>query len=467
MSPTSALRTLALMLVLAATPRLSRAVEEVPFVLVHQGRLLNEFDQGAEGSHVLHVSLYGTDAGGPAAVWTEDFPIVIGTDGLYTIVLGGTGKALNPADFAGPRWLAARLDNLQTDFSPRLRIGSVASAIVAAEAAVARALACPGCVGTTHIAAGAVTNALVADGTLEVAKLKNLNGHVAGLNADLLDGFDASAFASAAIEPKVDTIAADTAALRIDTGTIKTDIGVLHTNVAGVKTDVAGVKTDVAGVKADVAAVKSAVDGVAAQVQLVKTDTGGQSAAITAVQTNLGANAGTRIDRLLARSDYSESCLDSWVAAAWGTVADATGYQGCMRDGRWHVALNVAAPATAGTLAQLTAFVDGGAQARVTVPTSYIRAFDCQRVELRDAGRLLCVGAHGSHPGDGGGAGGRFANDFHWIALMVDTSGKAWHSSHEYAATSGAPTGRGPTSDTWGGPWYLDNGSATRWWIRF
>ena len=72
--------------------------------------------------------------------------------------------SLTAADLNGQRWLAIRVGDSSEDLTPRLVVGATPFAIVAtraesaAEADKANDVVCAGCIGTTDLAALAVTN---------------------------------------------------------------------------------------------------------------------------------------------------------------------------------------------------------------------------------------------------------------------------------------------------------------------
>lgn len=105
--------------------------EEPSFVVYHQGRLLRADDQPATEIEKVRVSIFANEAT-DTAVWTEEYPIVVASNGLYAVALGDTKggrKAITPTDLAGERWISVTVG--AAELKPRVRLGSTPYALVA------------------------------------------------------------------------------------------------------------------------------------------------------------------------------------------------------------------------------------------------------------------------------------------------------------------------------------------------
>ncbi len=162
-----------------------RVAASVAPLLQYQGRLLDAptGDPVADGTHVMVFRIYNVETEG-AALWTEtkDVPV---ENGLFSTVLGDT-TALDQALFDNGQalWLGVKV-GADAEATPRQPLLPVAYALGLAPGAVID-----------------VDNADVADGALSPAKITGTawtgtnDGAGSGLNADLLDSQQASAFAS-------------------------------------------------------------------------------------------------------------------------------------------------------------------------------------------------------------------------------------------------------------------------------
>lgn len=210
------LATAALVLFVALGARAQNA----PPLLTHQGRLLEGNDQPVSGAVSMRFKLHklaAPDSNLNDPTWWESAEVTVQvSNGVYSVLLGhpssGTGPLPTDA-FAeeGERWLGVTIEG--TPLLPRQRIGSAPFAFHANHAAradVALDVACAteGCVGATELALGAVTTAhlagdldgaKLANGSIAFDKLEPLTAphKVTNLEADLLDGKEAAAFAAA------------------------------------------------------------------------------------------------------------------------------------------------------------------------------------------------------------------------------------------------------------------------------
>jgi hypothetical protein len=170
----------------------------VPLVVNHHGRLLDPEDKPLAGPVDLTISFYELsrpdDQGNDPLVWTETYDAVPMHDGAYALAIGDplAGGALALEDFppGEPRWMEIKVNG--DKLSPRLRVGSVPFALLAAHA----------------MTAGDADHADVADSLSAMGAGSNLD-------ADRLDGKDSAVFALAS---ELDAAEADIAALETDIG---------------------------------------------------------------------------------------------------------------------------------------------------------------------------------------------------------------------------------------------------------
>jgi hypothetical protein len=191
---------------------------DVPLVFSHHGRLLDPTDAPLAGPVELTVSFYELsredDQHNDPLVWSETYHAVPLYAGMYSLLIGdlGEGQALAADKFppGKPRWLELKVNGQA--LSPRMRVGSVPFALLAARALsadhadAAANLVCAGtCVSGAEIDGQAITADKIADGTITAAKIANGSitpakiaaGTGSGLDADTLDGKDSAAFALA------------------------------------------------------------------------------------------------------------------------------------------------------------------------------------------------------------------------------------------------------------------------------
>jgi hypothetical protein len=209
----------------SSTPRASQVAALAPdapppLVITYQGRLVNPStgEPKPDGSYTAMFELFNVDAGG-AAIWSEKQDIVV-SKGLFSVTLGNqAGNPIDPGLFDGyGRWLGVSIDP-DGPLSPRIRVASAPYAIwsnLAGNAANADRLggslpsafaAAAHSHDATNIVSGNLStdryhaiDDLSAEGFLGNASgdLAVNNGALqATLNADLLDGQQSSAFATA------------------------------------------------------------------------------------------------------------------------------------------------------------------------------------------------------------------------------------------------------------------------------
>jgi len=107
------------------------AFAQVPHLINYQGKLTDAQDNPVTGSHAIVFSIYQTATGG-AAVWTENYPSVAVTAGLFNVLLGSVTPLNLPFD--RDYYLGVKIGN-DAEMTPRKRIVSVATAFRAENAA--------------------------------------------------------------------------------------------------------------------------------------------------------------------------------------------------------------------------------------------------------------------------------------------------------------------------------------------
>ena len=98
-----------------------------PGTLTHQGRMLDAFGVGVNGSMELVFTLHTEPDGGPEAVWTEQDTVVL-QDGYYFTTLGD-GTPLGALDLTGTSYWLQLSEPDGPIFSPRTPLASVPSAL--------------------------------------------------------------------------------------------------------------------------------------------------------------------------------------------------------------------------------------------------------------------------------------------------------------------------------------------------
>ncbi len=174
-----------------------------PGLINFQGRLTDSGGTPVTTTATLTVRIFSTETGGTAE-WAETHPSVAVQEGIYNVLLGSVQSF--PADLFlnDGRWFEVEVNG--EILTPRQRMTSVAYALEADHAGsadeavtviangVTTTMIQDAAVENAKLASGAVTGAKIADGTITSAKI--VGGAGSGLNADLLDGFHSTAFAS-------------------------------------------------------------------------------------------------------------------------------------------------------------------------------------------------------------------------------------------------------------------------------
>ena len=163
----------------------------VPQLINYQGKLSDSAGDPLDGTYDVTFYLYTVDSGG-GSIWDESQSVTL-ADGLYSVQLGTDNPPFPAGLFDNESlYLEVAIYNPDTSswetLSPRQRLTSVAYAMKA-ESVV------DGAVNTAMIAEGAVTSSKIQDGAT-LAEIIDNDGTGSGLDADLLDGLSASAFAT-------------------------------------------------------------------------------------------------------------------------------------------------------------------------------------------------------------------------------------------------------------------------------
>jgi hypothetical protein len=191
----------------------------VPLQITYQGQLTDtEGNPVPDGDYEMAFALYDVPTGG-SALWSEAQSVTV-INGIYTVILGQPGNELKPIHFTHDRYVGVTVGT-DSEMTPRQPVTSVAYAL---RAGVANMVATGG-VTTIMIEDGAVTSPKVADNAITQSKLVNASvtpakiqdgatlleitdddGSGSGLDADLLDGLDSSAFMPAGVDNWVNEV---------------------------------------------------------------------------------------------------------------------------------------------------------------------------------------------------------------------------------------------------------------------
>jgi hypothetical protein len=178
----------------------------VPSVVNYQGYLTDAEGNPLNGEVAITFRIWSAEVAG-TEVWSESHAAVAVSAGVFNVLLGSS-VPISAGMLEGDRWLGMAVGT-DVEMTPRMKVTSVVYAIRAgyAEAVIAGAVTTSALSDTAvteaKIASGAVTGAKVATGTLTASHLQNgaaiteildNDGAGSGLNADLLDNYDSSAF---------------------------------------------------------------------------------------------------------------------------------------------------------------------------------------------------------------------------------------------------------------------------------
>jgi hypothetical protein len=190
-----------------ATVLVTSPIFAVPGLINYQGKLTDSGGSALNGTFSMTFHLYGASSGG-GSLWNETQSVQV-TDGIYSVQLG----AANPLDesyFSNDSIYLEVVVEGET-LSPRQRLTSTAFAMKAAladsvlDGAVTTVMIADNAVDTQKVADSAITSGKVANNAITSDKIVDgavtaadiFDGPDSGLDADRLDGQDASAFAGA------------------------------------------------------------------------------------------------------------------------------------------------------------------------------------------------------------------------------------------------------------------------------
>lgn len=186
---------LGVLAMLAAVPIIGFG--DVPQQVNYQGRLTDDVGNPLDGNFVMVFSIYDVASEG-TALWWEDQTVAL-TGGIYNVQIGQdpTGNPFPSGLFDGQRWLGVTV-GADAEMTPRHPLTSTPFTL-RAETVV------DGAISTVHLSDNAVTSEKVVDGAVTSAKIADgsvtatdiYDGSGSGLDADRLDGLEASDFAAA------------------------------------------------------------------------------------------------------------------------------------------------------------------------------------------------------------------------------------------------------------------------------
>jgi hypothetical protein len=159
------------------------ALAEIPKKINYQGRLVDaETGQAMAGAHEMVFRIYEVPEGG-TQVWSESASVQVDSAGVFSVMLG----EINPLDlpFEGPVWLEVEVGG--EVLSPRREMASVPFAFYAESAGHAAGSDSIGGYGAGDFIRLGETSVITAE--------MIVGGEGSGLDADMLDGLDAGAFA--------------------------------------------------------------------------------------------------------------------------------------------------------------------------------------------------------------------------------------------------------------------------------
>lgn len=168
-------------------------------VLTYQGRLLNPSTGAPQnGTHTFTFSIYNVESGG-APLWIEIKNIVV-SNGLFVTLLGDA-TALPTTLFNGQNlWLGIKV-GADAEATPRQRLAPVAYAMYADNADRLGGQNSAFYRNASNINAGTLADARIPAAITRDSEVFSLvtaaDGTGSGLDADLLDGLDSTAFAAA------------------------------------------------------------------------------------------------------------------------------------------------------------------------------------------------------------------------------------------------------------------------------
>ena len=184
----------------------SSGLGEIPNKINYQGRLVDTMTgEPLAGSHEMTFGIYDSAVGG-TLLWSESTTVAADSGGVVSVILGG----MSPIDisFEGACWLQVEVDT--EILEPRRELTSVPYAFHASDSDSLGGMAStayveegePSSVTGDMIADGEITDSDISDdASIDPAKIEGTvwtaesDGAGSGLDADMVDGLDASAFA--------------------------------------------------------------------------------------------------------------------------------------------------------------------------------------------------------------------------------------------------------------------------------
>lgn len=187
-----------LFLLLTIVPVATHAT--VPQQINYQGILADsDGNPVPDGDYDMLFKIYNTPTEG-TPLWSQDQTVTV-TNGIYNVILGQEGNELDPDDFDGNLYLGVQVGT-DLEMTPRQKITATAFSLKAAKAdsvadgAITSVMIANGAVDTEKVASNAITSAKIVDGTVTADDIYDGSG--SGLDADRVDGHEASHFATAA-----------------------------------------------------------------------------------------------------------------------------------------------------------------------------------------------------------------------------------------------------------------------------
>jgi len=184
----------------------------VPTMMNYQGKLTDLDGNPLTGTYDMTFYLF-TAASGGSAIWSENHTSVAVTDGIYNVILGSINPLatglFNDNDlvyleveiegetFAPRQQLTSAPYALKARVSDAVVNGAITTIMIEDGAVDAQKVA-DSAITSGKVAANAITSAKIADGT--VAAVDIADGAGSGLDADRLDGLEASAFMSSSAD---------------------------------------------------------------------------------------------------------------------------------------------------------------------------------------------------------------------------------------------------------------------------
>lgn len=170
----------------------------VPKQINYQGFLTDADGNPANGYYDMLFKIYMTPTE-VTPLWTQDETVTV-TNGIYNVILGQEGNELDPGIFDGDLYLGVTVGS-DDEMTPRQKFTATAFAMKAARAdsvadgAVSSVMIADGAVESNKVANNAITSSKILDSSITAADISDGSG--SGLDADQLDGLDASHFMSA------------------------------------------------------------------------------------------------------------------------------------------------------------------------------------------------------------------------------------------------------------------------------